>query len=455
MARKLSPKPRKQTMAQLLYVNQDNFDQQHLMSMQTSCKTWLTWALRSLGGKPNETDLDRIAALIWATVATQNRSFHNFEHILRLAESEDPITTLAALFHDAIYVQVDCGLVPEVADYLMPFLVWNKGALYVRPASDLRLDPESAQAVAVFGLNHTEPVLAEHLNEFLSSILVVRALKPWLSEQQLVQVIVAIEATIPFRSTAEFVPAEQLFNRLVQVNQEFSLGLTLEECERAIHRSVEFANRDVENFSFADPVIFLDNTWQLLPELNPALRDPRRYSIRDYRKALRAMETFFVRLDSDQIFQQFRQVPNSLIYQAWRDRSQHNLATARLYISTKLVAIAVLEALTSRTDQSRPLTNWLGPIESSSRWDARVATQEGQVSRSLVEQQVLQIVAYGRMRPCQFDLVKSPFTAFLLRSLGFEKMIELRPIAERFFNAELSSDDFLDLLPYFDHAFQI
>jgi hypothetical protein len=425
------------------------------LAMQQSCQNWLTWALDSLNAPIAPQTVEQLTALIWSTVTGQSRIFHNFEHILKLAEGDDPIGTLAALFHDSVYVQVDWGLVPEVGAYLTPFLVWQNGTLCLRSAPDLLHNSGSACVALLFGLDHDEPLPAERFNEFLSALLAVRCLKDLLSERQLAEVAVAIEATIPFRSVAQFVPAEQLFDRLTLTNQRMNLGMTPQEIERAIHRSVEFANRDVDNFCLADPVIFLDQTWQLLPEFNPALRDPSQYSIRDYRAALRAMEAFLIRLDANQIFQQFRQVPNPLTCKAWKERAQHNLAIARLYLSSKLVAIAILEALASRREQKRPLSDWLGSLERPSNWEERFSAPEGLVSNSAVETQVLQIAEYGRTRPCSFDLVKSPFAAFLIRSMGFDKIIEVRPKAEAFFNQELTGEEFLELVPYFDHTLQL
>jgi hypothetical protein len=427
----------------------------HHRAMQTSCENWLTWALDSLKAQASPQTVSQLAGLIWSTVTGQSRIFHNVEHILRLAEGNDPISTLAALFHDSVYVQVDWGLVPEVATYLTPFLIWNNGALCLRPAPDLLHHSDSACAAFLFDLAHREPIPAAQCNEFLSALLAVRCLKDLLSESQLAELVVAIEATIPFRSTAQQVPSQQLFERLTLANQRFHLGMSGIEVEKAIHRSVEFANRDVDNFSLADPVIFLDQTWQLLPEFNPALRDPSQYSIRDYRAALRAMEAFLVQLDAGQIFQQFQQVPNALTCKVWRERAQHNLAIARLYLGSKLVAIAILEALASRREQKRPLSDWLGSLERPSHWEERFSAPEGVVSDSAVEKQVLQIAEYGRTRPCSFDLVKSPFAAFLIRSIGFETITELRPKAEAFFDQELSGEAFLALVPYFDHGFQI
>ncbi|MEB3294522.1 MAG: hypothetical protein VKJ24_15305 [Synechococcales bacterium] len=268
------------------------------------------------------------------------------------------------------------------------------------------------------------------------------------------QLVVTIEATIPFRSTAELNPAEQLFTRLLQTNQQFDLGMTRLEMEQAIHRAVKFANRDVENFSFADPVIFLDKTWQILPELNPPLRNPSQYSIRDYCTALRTMESFFLRLNSQQIFQQFRQVPNALTLEALQGRSQHNLEIARLYLSTKIVAIAILEALLSRRNPKQPVSHWLGSL-AAEQWEQQFLNLEAvAIAKNLVEQQVLQIVDQGRTRSCQFDLIKSPFTAFLLRSIGFDQMTRLRPIAEEFFIGALDSEQFLELVPYFEQMLQ-
>ena len=60
--------------------------------------------------------------------------------------------------------------------------------------------------------------------------------------------------------------------------------------DHAVCRAVRVGNRDVENFSDNDAARFLDNTWKLLPESNPALHSPMVYTVRDYRIALQKME---------------------------------------------------------------------------------------------------------------------------------------------------------------------
>lgn len=156
-------------------------------------------------------------------------------------------------------------------------------------------------------------------------------------------------------------------------------------------------------------------------------------------------------LEPDRIFQQFRQSPNGLTCKAWRERAAHNLAIARLYLSSKLVAIAILEALASGSEQRLPLTAWFGPLEQPTSWEERfAANQTCQVSQSLVEQQVTQIAEHGRTRPCHFDLVKSPFAAFLMRFLGFEQIKQLRLQAEALFSQQISSEQFLEQVPHLE-----
>ena len=423
---------------------------------QNRCRAWLAWALAQLQVEIAEPQLVRLTQLIWSTVTGQGRLFHNVEHILRLAEGEDPLSTLAALFHDSIYIQVDWGLVAEVQPLLTPYLIWQQGTLCLRSAAELMQMPDSCCPTLLFGLDHPQPMPAEQFNEFLSALLAVRCLRGYLSAAQLAEIVVAIEASIPFRSSLQQVPSEHLYERLSQANRQLQLQMSAEQLENAIHRAVAFANQDVESFSGADPVIFLDQTWRLLPEMNPALRQAEQYSIRDYRTALQAMETFLQQLKPEQIFQQFRQVPNPLTCQAWRDRAAHNLDTALLYLESKLVALAVLEALASWKEQQRPIAHWLGSVEQSASWEERFTLPElSQEGRTPVEQQVLQIAEYGRTRPCQFDLMKSPFAAYLIHSLGFDKIVELRDDAEAFFNGELSNQELLVKIPCLGPAFEL
>lgn len=417
---------------------------------QTHYRSQLMGAFRSLRATPCKADLSRWAALLESVSGSEGRLFHNGEHILQLCEGGDGLNTLAALFHDAVYVQVDGGLAPLAQDYLQPFLICKDGTLYVRSQEELQQRRGSALVAFIFGFEHQTPQPASQHNELLSALLAVECLQKDLDWAELAQIVAAIEATIPFR------PLEQgrsrvdgLFERLSLSNECFQLGLSPSSLARAMHRAVALANRDVSGFALQDPTVFLAHTWRLLPELNPALRSPQRYSVQDYRKAIVHMEQFLLALDPDTVFQQFRHFPDDATYQSWQRRARHNVSVARLYLRTKIVAIALLEALSpyrSEAGAQMPLADWIRPQQGESPWEESF----GQWSIShpmtnIAQCHALQVAEAGRDGNCSFDLSQSPLSAFLIRTLGFERIEQLRRQANDLFEQRLPPEQFLAL----------
>jgi len=94
---------------------------------------------------------------------------------------------------------------------------------------------------------------------------------------------------------------------------------------------VRVANGDVRNFAEEDPASFLDETWKLLPEMNPALQSGS-YTIRQYRTALCKMEGFLSALAPRRVFHQWRGVPDDATYRAWLTAAGINLDVAVRYL---------------------------------------------------------------------------------------------------------------------------
>src|SRR6202012_3888745 len=93
-----------------------------------------------------------------------------------------------------------------------------------------------------------------------------------------------------------------------------ALGLAGARLDDTLRRAVRVGNRDVENFAENDPARFLDNTWKLLPESNPALHSPMVYTVRDYRIALQKMEAFLAWLPAERVFHTWAEGPGAQVH---------------------------------------------------------------------------------------------------------------------------------------------
>ena len=110
---------------------------------------------------------------------------------------------------------------------------------------------------------------------------------------QRIAVAACIEQTIPFRVD----PVTELHDRLVGARPRRRRARRHDA--RARSASATATSRTSPTTM---PARFLDNTWKLLPESNPALHSPLVYTVRDYRIALQKMEGFLAWLPAERVF---------------------------------------------------------------------------------------------------------------------------------------------------------
>src|SRR5678816_1035663 len=66
-------------------------------------------ALHELGSDASTTEIEQWGFSIHAALSAPGREFHNHDHVIALAKEGDPLEVIAALYHDAVYIQVDQG----------------------------------------------------------------------------------------------------------------------------------------------------------------------------------------------------------------------------------------------------------------------------------------------------------------------------------------------------------
>lgn len=415
------------------------------------CLAKLVWAIERLGIEADPARLSRVAELIVQTMTGPWRYFHTPDHLFEVGGQDDAIEGLAALFHDIVYVQVDRGIHFNLACFLAPFIEQDEDRLRIRAAAEL---PTGAPEVAlIFDLFAVAPgqVLSPFggQNELLSAIVAVQVMRPWLPPWVLAQIATCIEATIPFRRPSEqgATPSERLCERLRAANARFGLELGEAEILETVMRSVRLSNRDVGGFGDTS-ARFLDNTWSLLPETNPHFENPNSYTAREYRTSLQKTAAFLESLDPQVIFRRFHGEPDEETYGQLVGRARHNLAVGRLYLGSKLVAMAFLEALSHRLGPDVPLTLMLGQLPTSGELAARLADRLPESRRpytpgSVVEAEVFNLLDKGRTRESEYDLRNSPMSVLLVRAIGFDGILRELTRAHAFFAGTMAPEDFL------------
>jgi hypothetical protein len=393
-------------------------------------------------------ELEDLAITIHRSMSIEARHFHTPEHVLHLTNASDPIQSLAALFHDIVYYQVDRGFSPEIYHCISPYILEVDGEIWLVEGQDQN-DRLFRITTDLFGFSPGQK-LSTHTgsNEFLSALVMAKRLEKIVPEKILLQAIVYIEATIPFRGKdAHGVgPFEIMAQRLSGICQVYHIPMKNAEIDDTISGAVIFANRDVDSFAEKDASVFLDGTWKLLPETNETLRSGRIYSIKEYRRALEKMGSFLENLNPENVFHRYKGAPSAEEFQEMVKQAYHNIATAREYLSIKLLAIAVLEALADLTGGDAPLSLFTGDIfrngDTAPRPDTMLPLPD--THKELDQTSVIyKLLDAGRAGESSFDMRSSPVAFFMYTQMPKEEIALLLAAAKDLFAGKLSPRPFL------------
>lgn len=406
-------------------------------------------ALSQLHADLSPRDIERIAVMVHRGMSRRQRTFHTPEHIFALADPSDPHGTLAALFHDLVYYQVDDGFEPEVETLLQPFVVFNPDRSLALASGAARDARAFHGCLAVFGFQQGQQLSPfGGLNEFLSALVMGLLFEGIIADPDLLIATACIEATIPFRKpdTQHRFPAELLRDRLNSTVASMRLDLEKKDLDEAVVRAVAFANRDVENFAEEDVGRFLDNTWKLLPETNPELRFVGVYTIRSYRSAVQKMRGFLVNLEPECVFQRFKEEPAPENYRRLLELTRRNLNAAGTYLGVKLLAATILEALASLTGGDAPVALFMGEIGTSEQLADYLPPVPDNADGPL-DNTVYRLLDQGRTSAAGFDLQNAPLSLFVYRSIGTENLEEAIEAAQAMCAGTSEPTQFLDALP--------
>lgn len=409
---------------------------------QDRCLERLYWSIQKLHGKIDSGKISRIAELIIQTMSGPWRYFHTSEHIFEVGETGDAIEVLAALFHDLVYVQVDQGVSVNISAYISPFVKEINGQLIIRDRLELPSDPLFEMVTQIFGFTVGQALIpTAGQNEFLSALIAAKCLENALTPETIAEIAACIEATIPFRGRSEtgLSASDRLYGRLCQTSQMFGFNWSDEDVVTIVKRSVRLANRDVENFAYPASADFLNNTWNLLPETNHDLANTNSYTVNGYRDSLKKMEGFMHFLKPDLVFQKFQNEPEPATYQELIARTNKNLEIARLYLGSKLLSIAVIEALSWRIGRDIPLATMMGELPFRGLTVAQLENFLPTVEvmphppESDLEWEVLGLLEKGRSESSSYDIKNSPVATFMIKFIGFQEARHLLVKAKEFF----------------------
>ena len=407
-------------------------------------------AFERLGVSSSKPRTRKLALNIQLAMSAHGRNYHNLDHVFSFVDPDDPICTLAAMYHDVVYYQVDQGFTPEILAIIIPYIYDLEGEFYISRNIQEK-DHLIWMTLDIFNLKAGQKLTSvDALNEFLSALVLVRELGDLVEAKDLMRMIVCIEATIPFRgkNKAGLTPFEVMAKRLRKIARKYcSAPLKPHDIENTIKASVIFSNKDIGNFSEPDPARFLDNTWKLLPETNTALRDRDAYSIRAYRLALQKMRAFMMFVKPELVFNQFQGVPSDKEYRDMLDIASANIVIAREYLKVRLVAIAVLEALAQASGGDTPLSIFMGDLSDQAGNSPRIEDFLPEIQTpAWVDQApiIRDLLEVGRASESNFDTRNSRLSLFVFKSLTPEGIDKALGIAQEYFSGNIKPEAFLD-----------
>jgi hypothetical protein len=409
-------------------------------------------AFLQLGVGAGTETIQSITETVYQAMSAEGRYYHIPQHALALVDETDPIQTLAALYHDVVYTQVDQGFTPEIQKYIDPLMTnLPSGETGFQIEAAGTGDPGLSMVMDVFGFSpQPRAVSVTGSNEFLSSIVMVRKLENLLPMKVLIQITACIEATIPFRGTDQdgMGPFEQLAQRLKWVAQKFNVSFSHAELEETIQRAVRFANQDVGNFSLPDPAAFLEGTWKLLPESYPALRRGSEYTLGEYRKALEGMENFIRSIVAKDVLHRYKDFPSEDELREKFAKIWRNLAISKAYLEIKLFTMAILEALAHVSGGDAPVSTFLAIVDRIGDGNGSAALtsahQEAPAEDINPTSEVYQLVERGVRGAVDFTDVKTaPLALYIYRKLGPRKVRAHLTLAREMFAGKINPDVFL------------
>ena len=415
------------------------------------CLQKLIWATNKLQIKVKPEKLSEVAELVVQPMMGPWRYFHTPNHIFEVGGCEDPIEVLAALFHDVVYVQVDHSVNFNLSYYIAPYIKEVEGKLQIREKNELPNDQNFQIVASIFGFVHGQVLLPfSGQNEFMSAVVAAKAMEMFLMPKHICQIATCIEASIPFQPNSEdgLTATDRLYERLKETNIKFNLNLTDLELYETMKNAVRLSNRDVCGFRAASS-IFLDNTWNLLPETNHNLANGNSYTVCEYRIALEKTEGFINFLNPELIFRKFDGQVDEQTYKSWVNQARKNIEVAKLYLGSKIFTLTFIEALSMRLGMNIPLSMMVGELPSQGIIPAHLEKFLPQIHnpyqpKNNLECEVLTLLEDGRSQNAAYDMRNSPLSTFIVKYIGFDEIKQQRQRAKEFFQNNMSAEEFIN-----------
>lgn len=406
----------------------------------------LTWSLQKLECDPSAEAVEQLGSLIFNSMTTPRRVYHAIPHVFDLitdAHKEDPIHILAALFHDIVYLAIDHQLSEQQASFLhniVEEIVQPNGPSVIRWLGQWREGSLIPAVARIFDVeqNDNKELSVKGLNEYLSALITTNALEelvPLLSQRALFEIVVCIEATIPFRPILDGKTAmERLYAKATIARAEFLPNETKFDLVQSVQRAAMFANCDLRSFYSQDRNFFLDSSFKLLPESIPSLLTSD-CLLADLRKAILGYYGLCENLDVQRIFCYFQGAPTPTVLEEMRRQAKDNMGLIYEYLTVRLLTISTVLTLLRqagvenvRVSSYRLLNERVATTVMTPQPQFLVGEEEAEEEEQPVgkeNQEILRLLVSGRHMSFGWDAATSPLDAMMYQQLGIRRVKEI------------------------------
>lgn len=398
-------------------------------------------------------DVERIAVLLVRAMGGESRDYHAPEHSIDVSKTKSSIARIAALFHDIIYVQVDSSWRQGLIDCLGSMIPDDGLKLDVKHGLTQTSDPWPLAIAVLFGMEENDSVIpGKGINEFLSALVAHHFLSPFLSTNEMLRVLACIESTIPFRrtDTRGNSPEKLLISRLQKACHSLAIPtFTASEIEVAIDDCRAMVSTDLSSFAADDPGIFLSDTWSVMFENNPTLRN-NYFFIGEYRKAIFSVLDFISSLDTKYMF--WGDSNHALqTLESQSINAARNIELSTIYLKAFASGLCLLEAIALQTGGDLPFETMSGALKRSREHIPNT------IDKYLKVQGVQRLVGHyktafdyllsGRTKRARFDRKEFVLGALILSSIETNGLSQLFDYCRAFSAGSLDPIELLNKFP--------
>ncbi len=409
----------------------------------------LSSALNKLGKSIEVKTIEKLSIEIVRAMGSELRDYHKPEHSLDVSLEQSPIGTIAAIFHDIVYVQVDPTWRTNFKSHIENFLPdenfkLNTKAGFLSEKKDIR-----KSILVLFGMENTEEVLpGKGLNELLSALVMEHMLSQYLTKKEILSIAACIESTIPFRKVDADgkTPSDRLSVRLHRAGVLIDSDFNEPEKANIVTWCRGIVAKDLSSFAAVRLNTFISNTWNVMNENNPALRNAYFY-ISDYRKAVYGVIPFLNSLDPDQMFWDAASKEQTL-GRPLAEHAKRNLKLGCEYLKAVGVSLSLIEAIAIETGGDMPFEALVGSTRKSREHSplsigAFLPSKDFRVFSS-DEKDVFLLLKNGREFRARFDRKESPLGAYLYQNLTYDQFNVIYQQAMQFHLGKLGSINFIN-----------